>query len=410
MKYVIIGNSAAAVGCIEGIRQVDKTGEIVVISKEKYHTYSRPLISYLLYGKTDLQRMKYRPDDFYEKMGCALLLGRTVTAINAKTKKVQLEDGTKIGYDKLMVATGSNPFVPGMKGLEDVEKRFTFMSLDDALALQEALTSDSRVLIVGAGLIGLKCAEGIEHSVRSITVVDLADRILPSILDEEGSAMVQEYIEGKGVKFYLNDSVAEFTKDKAFLKSGAEVDFDIVVIAVGVRPNTKMLSDAGAEVQRGVLVDEHCATTLPDIYSAGDCTQGIDSVTGESRVLALLPNAYMQGETAGVCMAGGEKAFDNAIAMNAIGFFGLHIITAGIYQGEEYVVRGENEYKKLVYADDRLKGYILIGKVDRAGIYTAMIREKTPLSSLDFELIKDKPQLMAFSHKERAKILGGAAQ
>lgn len=129
-----------------------------------------------------------------------------------------------------------------------MKKQFTFMSLDDARKLEAALTPEARVLIVGAGLIGLKCAEGIFDRVGSLTVVDLADRILPSILDETGSHMIQEYLEKKGIRFYLSDSVAEFTDGRACLKSGGAVDFDLLVMAVGVRPNVELVKEAGGAV------------------------------------------------------------------------------------------------------------------------------------------------------------------
>lgn len=411
MNYVIIGNSAAAVGCVEGIRQVDKTGSITILSNEPHHTYSRPLISYLIYGKTDEDRMKYRPDDFYTKNGCTALLGVTATKIDKDNKQVILDDGKTVPYDKLLVATGSKPFVPPMQGLEKVKNAFTFMTLDSAKALDAALTPQSRVLIVGAGLIGLKCAEGIAKKVSSITVVDLANRILPSILDEEGSAMMQKHIESKGVTFVLGDSVKQFTETTAELNGGGTLEFDIVVLCVGVRPNTELVKDAGGTVGRGIATDEFCRTDIPDVYAAGDCSESVDITDGACKVLALLPNAYMQGETAGLHMAGTEKPYNKALAMNAIGFFGLHIITAGCYQGEEFVKRGRDgkTYKKLVYANNRLKGFILIGDIARAGIYTALIREQTPLDTIDFDLIRERPQLMAFSHKERAQKLSTKA-
>lgn len=411
MNYVIIGNSAAAVGCVEGIRQADKTGSITIISNEPHHTYSRPLISYLIYGKTDEDRMKYRPDDFYTKNGCTALLGVTVAKIDKENKQVILDDGAAVPYDKLLVATGSKPFVPPMQGLDKVKNAFTFMTLDSAKALDAALTPESRVLIVGAGLIGLKCAEGIAKKVSSITVVDLAPRILPSILDEEGSAMMQRHIESKGVTFILGDSVKEFTETTATLNGGGTVEFDVAVLCVGVRPNVELVKDAGGTVGRGIATDEFCRTDIPDVYAAGDCSESVDITDGACKVLALLPNAYMQGETAGLHMAGTEKPYNKALAMNAIGFFGLHIITAGCYQGEEFVKRGRDgkTYKKLVYADNRLKGYILIGDIARAGIYTALIREQTPLDTIDFDLIRERPQLMAFSHKDRAQKLSTKA-
>ena len=406
MKYVIIGNSTAAVGCIEGIRSVDKDGKITVISNEKHHTYSRPLISYLLLGKTDEQKMKYRPDSFYEDNKCETLFGEKVTAIEPDKKRVVLESGKSVEYDKLLTATGSRPFVPPMEGLESVKKRFTFMSLDDAHALGKELAPDKKVLIVGAGLIGLKCAEGICDRVGSITVVDLADRILPSILDAEGSKPVQKHIEKKNISFILSDSVKKFADTHAELASGKELDFDILVVAVGVRPNTELVSEAGGKVNRGIVTNEFMQTTVNDVYAAGDCCESFDISSGQNKIIAILPNAYMQGECAGRNMAGEKKAFDKAMPMNAIGFFGLHIITAGSYDGDVSSETSESGYKKFVTKDNRLVGYILIGDVMRAGIYTSLIREKTPLDTIDFELIKEKPQLMAFAKDVRAQKLG----
>ncbi len=408
MNYVIIGNSAAAVGCVEGIRSVDAQGSITVISDEPYHVYSRPLISYLIYGKTDEQRMKYRPDDFYQKNKVTALLGVTAEKVDYEAKQVLLGDGSYIPFDKLLFATGSSPFVPPMAGLDIVPQKFSFMKLADAQALNAAIKPDSRVLIVGAGLIGLKCAEGIHNKVGKITVVDLAPRILPSILDETGSAMMQEHIEQHGVEFVLGNSVAQFDGCTATLKTGETVPFDILVLAVGVRPNTALASAIGCTVNKGILSDEHCRTNLNDVYAAGDCSESHDITDNQSRVLALWPNAYMQGETAGVNMAGGEKRYDKAIPMNAIGFFGLHIITAGSYSGEAYITRGDHSYKKLITKDNVLKGFILIGEISRAGIYTSLIREQTPLDTVDFELIRERPQLMAFAAPERAVKLGGA--
>lgn len=404
-KIVIIGNSAAAVGCVEGVRSVDKNSEIVLIASEKHHTYSRPLISYLLYGKTDEQRMKYRPDSFYSDNMVDTMLGKTAVSVDPKGHTVKLESGEVISYDKLMVATGSSPFVPPMKGLDKVEKKFTFMTLDDAHALDKAISAESRVLVIGAGLIGLKCVEGIADKVKEIAVVDMADRILPSVLDAEGAELVQKSIEKHGVKFYLNDSAAELEPNKAKLKSGAEVEFDVLVVAVGVRPNIALLKDAGAECGRAIKTDNKCQTSLKDIYAGGDCTESYDITIGAERVLALLPNAYMQGNTAGVNMAGGEQLYENAIPMNAMGMFGYHMITAGSYEGNVYTEKEGENYKKLFYKDNRLMGYIMIGDIKRAGIYTALIKNQTPLDSIDFELIKQKPQLMAFSAKDRREKL-----
>lgn len=407
MKYVLIGNSAAAVACVEGIRQRDREGDITMVTNEPYHTYSRPLISYLLAEKTDRERMKYRPDDFYKKNRCELIAGVSADHLEPKRKTVVLSDGRELPYDRLLVAAGSSPAVPPIKGLEAVENMTTFLSLDDALRLEKMLTPFSRVLIMGAGLIGLKCAEGIAGKAKSITVVDMADHILPSILDQEASIPVQRRMEEHGIEFVLSDAAQELHLDRAVLKSGRDIRFDILVMAVGVRPNVRLVQNAGGAVKRGIVTDSRGQTSIPDVYAAGDCTESRDITTGEEKVLALLPNAYLQGECAGINMAGGNQSYDKAIPMNSIGFFGLHLMTAGSCGGEAYLEKNDGNYKKLFVRENRLAGYILIGDVARAGIYTSLIREQTPLSALDFELIRQKPQLMAFSRTKRNEMLGG---
>jgi NAD(P)H-nitrite reductase large subunit len=408
MKYVIIGNSTAGIGAVEGIRQIDKSAEITVISSEPHHTYSRPLISYLLLGKVTKEGIKYRGDSFYADNNCALLANNTVTKIDAAKKDVVLQDGKKIPYDKLLVATGSSPFVPQFEGLDTVKDKCTFMSLDDAQKLEAMLGQNKRVLIIGAGLIGLKCAEGIHQRVKHITAVDLAPRILPSILDDEGARLVQNHLESKGIEFRLSANVKSFKNNKAVLESGESIDFDILVLAVGVRPNTALLNGI-VKVDRGIVINEKSETTAKDIYAAGDCTQTLDVSSGQGKIMALLPNAYMQGEAAGINMANGEARFGKAIPMNAIGFLGLHIITAGNYNGDVYTETGKGSYKRLFYSDNKLNGYILVGGIEKAGIYTNLIRERVPLDAIDFALVCEKPGLMAFTKEDRMAKLGKVA-
>ena len=407
MRYVIIGGSAAAIGCIEGIRSVDKTGEIILITGETEWNYSRPLISYLLEGKTTRDKMWCRPDSFFTRNGVTVKAGVLATALDAGDRTVRLSTGERLAYDRLLAATGSRPFVPPIPGLETVERTFCFQTLSDASALAEALRPESRVLILGAGLTGVKCAEGIRGLCAQIAIADLAPRVLPAVLDDTAAAMVQARMEEKGVRFYLNDSAAAFRGNTARLQSGTELEFDVLVTAVGVRPNTQLVADAGGAVDRGILVDGRCATTLPDVYAAGDCAQGYDAVSGEKRMLPLWPNAMLQGETAGINMAGGRADYTQGIALNASGVLGLHMITAGSYEGESFTVQRDGSYKRLVTADGVLKGVIMVGDVSRAGIYTDLIRKKKPLSEIDFDLIRESPQLMAFSQKDRRVQLGG---
>lgn len=407
MKYVIIGNSTAAIAAVEGIRQVDRQGEITIISKEEHHTYSRPLISYYIGGKIDGQRMKYRPDNFYADNNVSFLGGTEAKAIDRERKLVMLSDKRQIGYDKLLIATGSTPFVPPFKGLEKVNKYHTFYTFNDALELEKELAPNKKILIVGGGLIGLKCAEGVYGKAAKITVVDKSHKLLSSILDDEGSQIVKELLEKKGISLKLSADLTHFEEKAAYFVDGSCEEFDILVIAIGVRGNTALAKDSGLTVNQGVLIDAHMRTNDENIYSAGDCAEGYDMLLEKKRVLALLPNAYFQGETAGRNMAGRNEEYVSGIPMNAIGLFGLHMVSAGVYEGESVTKRTASSYKRLFFNDNRLKGFIIIGDCGRAGIYTSLIREKIPLSEIDFRLITDRPQLIALNKKLLSKKLGG---
>ncbi len=405
-NYVIVGNGVAAIGCIEGIRSIDKTGKITVVSKENTPAYCRPLISYYLENKTTIEKMSYRPTDFYEKNHCEILYGKEAKKIEQGKKTVLLDDKQELSYSNLCISTGSSPLIPPFIGLDKVKNKFTFMTMEDTLALEKALLPNANVLIVGAGLIGLKCAEGIKNRVGTITVCDLADRVLSSILDNECATILQQHLEEHGIKFMLNDTATSFSENSATMKSGKTLPFDILILAVGVRANTALVKEVGGEVNRGIIVDYSMKTTLPSIYAAGDCTEGYDASLGGNRVLAILPNAYMQGFTAGVNMAGGKNTLKNAIPMNSIGFFGLHAMTAGTYDGTMLEEKTAQSIKRFFIKDDRLLGFIIIGKCERVGIITSLIREKTPLSSINFELLTKISSSLAFNAEIRKQKFG----
>lgn len=404
-NYVIIGGGVASVACIEGIRQTDKNGKIYLISGEGKPTYCRPLISYYLQGITDFKKMKYRPDEFYAENNCELIFGKA-EKVDAENKTVKVGNKT-IKYDSLCVATGSSPFVPPFNGLDTVENKTAFMTEDDALYIKEKISSDTKVLIIGAGLIGLKCAEGLVGKVKSITVSDLATRVLSSILDDECALYMQKVLEEQGVSFMLGDSVSVFDKNKATFNSGKAVDFDLLILAVGVRANISLVKDVGGETNRGIIVNDKMQTSLPCVYSAGDCAEGYDNSISAKRVLAILPSAYQQGFTAGVNMAGGDKSLLDEFPLNAIGFFGLHALTAGAYKGEMYQEKTEKGIKRLFFDGDKLVGFILIGDVKGAGIYTSLIKNKTILTGNMKKMLEKSPSLAIFDSLTRSQKLGG---
>ncbi len=406
-EYVIIGNSAAAVGAVEAIRRTDPNGRIVIFSKERYHTYSRPLISYYNLGKVTEEGMRFRSADFYEKNSCELRSGETVIRIDPAAQKVITDTGTVSSYGKLLIAAGSYPVIPPVKGLEKVKNKLTYTTFDDAKKLKRMLDEGaSDVLIVGAGLIGIKCAEGIAGK-ANVTCVDIAEKVLSSILDPEASAFVRDHLESRGIRMLTGTGVSSLAEDTAELSSGEKLHFDILVLASGVRSETSLFTDIGGKIGRGIIIDSHCRTSVKNIFAAGDCTESYDHSAGIYKVMALLPNAYMQGECAGANMSGQDIGFDKAIPMNALSIFGMHLMTAGSYEGEVFDDSDEEGIRRFYCSDNRLKGFILTGNVKKAGIYTTLIRDSIPLDSIDFDTIRKDPGLIAFSRSFREKALGG---
>lgn len=393
-KYLIIGNGTAAVSAVEGIRSLDKNGSITVISREEHSAYCRPLISYYLEGKASPERMSCRNESFYADNSAEVIYS-TAASLDPKAKKVKLESGAELEYTKLLIASGSSPFVPPMEGLDTVPNKGFFMTLDDACALERMTDESSHVLIIGAGLIGLKCAEGLAERVKKITVCDLAQKVMPSILDDDAAEAVKSRLEAAGIELMLGDTAARFEGSKAIMRSGAEVEFDVLVIAVGVRPNISIFKNAGGECGRAITVDSHMRTSNTDIFAAGDCTESIDISCGSVKVMALMPNANIQGFCAGVNMAGGDKSFENAVPMNSIGLFGCHVMSAGSYEGERRVIRTDAGLKEFYIKDNLLKGFIIVDDIARAGIYTSLIRNKIPLEEVDFEALASKPEFFA---------------
>ena len=214
MQYVIIGNSAAAIGAVEGIRKQDSTGKILLLSSEQYHTYSRPLISYYLEGKVDENQMRYREYDFYKVNNVETRLGTKVFWIDFNSKEVVLENNERIQYKKLLIATGGNPFVPHMEGLGKAGI-YTFLSLDAAKSIKNVCFQGAKAVVIGAGLIGLKVAEALAKLNVDVTVIELANRVLSSVLDETAAGIVQKHLENHGIKFFLNNSVKWFNGDWA---------------------------------------------------------------------------------------------------------------------------------------------------------------------------------------------------
>ncbi|RII27683.1 MAG: NAD(P)/FAD-dependent oxidoreductase [Geobacter sp.] len=400
MNYVIIGNSVAAVGAIRGIRRVDEKGNITVISRERHIAYGRPLISYLLGGLITEKRMAYLPEDFYEKNRVNLLLDAEVVGVDSARKQVKLAAGDSIGFDKLLVATGGDPFVPPIEGLAGKERIFTFTTWDDAEKLKAIAADVERVVVIGGGLIGLKAAEGLHLLDKKITIVELADRILSAAFDRPAGRVVAKKMKANGIDVITEDTVVRIEGDGArisgvTLKSGDYIPCDTVVVAIGVRPAAGFLKGSKVDVNRGIVVNDSMETSVKGIYAAGDVTEASDFFSGQKNPMPIWPDAYIQGDVAGTAMAGGEKAYVGGLAMNSIELFKVSTISMGItnpvepkeYEIVTYQDLENYQYRKIVLQDSRLVGAVLVGQVDRAGIFSGLIREKVDVTPFKEHLL-----------------------
>lgn len=419
--YLIIGNSAAAVAGVAGIRAVDTEAPVTLIAREREHTYSRPLISYLLGGKVDDDRMTYRGEDFYAKNAVTPVLGTEVARVHPAAGEVETADGRRMGYDKLLIATGGRPIVPPDLPGVDADGVFTFTTWEDARNIREWIEREGveSAVVIGGGLIGLKSVEALVALGLKTTLVELADRILSATFDQTASDLAQASLQDAGVNVRCGNTVAAIETDGgkvtgATLRDGARIDCKLVIVAIGVRPDTRIVEGTEVETDRGILVDDHMATGVPGIYAAGDVAQARNLLTGRRQCIAILPNAYRQGLIAGACMAGRCRAYEGAFAMNAVDICGLPTISVGRVEPDDEgcevlkdLDAGAREYRKIVLKDNRIVGAIFVGRIDRAGIVTGLVREKVDVSSFKELLLTEAFGLISLPAEYRKHVVAG---
>lgn len=419
MKYLIIGASAAGLAAAESIRKYDTEGSVIILTEEDYLPYSRPSISYYLKGKVKESNMALRKPAFYKQNNIDVVTGAKVTSIDRQSKTVKAGRKT-YSYDRLCLATGSVPFVPPMENVSGKANALTFLDLATVKEIKKIANEKTRAVVIGAGLIGMKAAEGLVKICKSVDVVELAPRVLPSILDEKSSKQVKKHLEDNGIKFHLENTVVKaVSKGKQItavtLKDGKKLACDLLILAVGVRPCTELAEKAELEVNRGIITDtQTMQTSDSNIYAAGDCCVSTDMLDGSKKIIALWPNAVQQGTVAGAQMAGADLTVGGTYSVNAIDFFGLRICTCGLInaQGDEYrdiIKKDGEEYKRLILKEDKLVGFVLINCSQNAGIYTSLISNQISLDKLEGD-ITDIPSIFLFDKDTRITKLRGGVQ
>jgi NAD(P)H-nitrite reductase large subunit len=417
--YLILGNSTAAVAAVEAIRAVDAAGTVAVVSDQPQHVYSPPLITYVLGGKIAEDRLYTRARDFYAQLKVDTYFGVPATSLRPDEHQVVLASGAALGYGKLLLATGGTPVIPPLPGV-DLQGVFTFTRHDDMVRVREYIRQHKVIsaVVIGGGMIGVKVAEAFSALGLETTIVEMLDRVLAQALDEVGSAMAKRALEAHGLRVLTGSGVTSIggsdgRVQSVSLDSGSRLPAQVVIVAVGVRPNVQLAHEGGLSVNRGVLVDEHMRTSAADVFAAGDVAEAYDPLIGEARPIAIWPAASLQGETAGMNMAGQDAAYDGSIPMNSIQVCGLPTISVGLNtppegaETLEYRSPDGKIYRRMFIVGDRIVGAIFIGDIERAGIITGLIRGAIDVSSFREKLIKRDLGLLSLPKHYRKHIVRG---
>lgn len=403
IPYLIIGNSAAALAGVQGIRSVDRETPITAVSKSRDPNHSVPLLPYWLKGRTSDERMSRVAGDYYEKHGVETRHGVEIVRVDTGQRAAIAVDGTALPFEKALIAVGGYPFVPTELDLFHIEGMSTFTTWDDARRVKAwAERPETRkAVIVGGGFIGVEVAEVLDLMGLDVMIVERGDHILNVALDDRASSIVQRAFEREGVTIRCAMAVESVHHERGrvtgvSLADGTSQPCDMLIVAIGVRANTALVADTDIKTNRGICVDEHLQTSVPGIYAAGDVAEGLERLSRTERPIALLTTARQQGFVAGCNMAGQERSLDGTVAVNSVSICGLPCITAGLAtlddEGCEIVVDEDAErsiYKKLVVQRNKLVACTMVGDTDRMGIATHLIREGIDVSACKRHLLSE---------------------
>ena len=406
--HLILGAGPAGVIAAETIRKLAPNDTITIIGDEPEPAYSRMAIPYLLMGNIDergtyLRKSPTHFDDLKVKVVRAL-----VKSVHAATKTVALDNGQSMGFDTLLIATGSHPMRPPIPGI-DSEGVHPCWTLADARAIASRATKGARVLQLGAGFIGCIIMEALAARGVELSVVEMGDRMVPRMMGPTAGGMIRDWVESKGVQVFTGTKVESITAGKPLqvkLSNGKTVEADLVISAAGVRPAIGYLKDSGITCLLGVLTDEHLQTNVPGVYAAGDCAEAFDKVSGKMIVSAIQPNAAEQARVAGanmVAFSRGKAAPSNlkgVTQINVLDTLGLISTSFGDWQGRpggEHVELTDTQagrHLSLQFQGDVLIGCNSVGWTEHVGVMRGLVEGQVHLGEWKERLKQDPTKLM----------------
>ena len=404
MHYVIIGAGPAAVAAAEKLRVLDEDGQITMVGSQAQQPYSRMAIPYYLTGKVEESGTYLRRSpDHFESHRIELVHGE-VTTVDAAGHKVMLNDGSAIDYDKLLIATGAEPIIPPVAGMDDPRVQQCW-HLEDAERIIELAKPGARAVQVGAGFIGCIILESWVLREVDLTVVEMGPRMVPRMLGEKAGDLLKTWCESKGVTVHTGTTVEsiESTQNElnVVLNNGESCPADVVIVSTGVKSNVGFLQDLDINIDQGIEVDEFMQTSVTDVYAAGDCAQGLDFSTGETAVHAVQPTATEHGRVAATNMATNNSfSYKGSLNMNILDTLGLVTSSFGAWKGVDgsdsaEIYNPDNyQYINLQFKDDVLVGANTVGYHAHLGVLRGLIESRVPLGVWKERLKKNPVGLM----------------
>ncbi len=404
--YLIVGASHAALSALHAIRLHDPEQEVMLLTRDDSLPYSPTVLPYVVSGRSNPDRVFLRDEAYFAQQKVNYLRGAKVQKVNTGECAVELADGSRIGFDKLLLATGAAPMLPNIPGLAGL--RFHVLrTLNDAVALRQALPQVKRALVLGAGLVGMHAAENLAKGGVDVTVVEVQPRVLAGYFDAEASAMIEQVFAANGVRLLTGVRVASFAAKgdgcRAMLADGTDIGADLLLVATGVAPVTDFLDGSGVATERGVLVDEHMRTNIANIWAAGDVAQARGFFTTERIINGILPDAVDQGRIAGMAMADdpATKNYAGGVPLNTYSFFGQQAVSVGVHQEaleqsgvevQKQVDVARNRYLKIVLKDRRLAGIFGVNAAFDPGIMWELILRAIDLGDEKLAFLRSPQQ------------------
>ncbi len=388
--YIVIGQGIAGSTAATMLRKQDPHTPVAVITNELHYVYSRIDLPDIIAGKYEPAASVLRTAEDFAKAGIECLMGETAVALLRDEKAVLLSSGRRFQYDKLLLATGSLPVVPPVPGA-GAPGVYSLWTLQQAGEIFDATGKARSAVVVGAGLIGLKTALALKKRGLNVTVIEKLPRLLPRQLDDEASDMLAESVREEGVEILVGMGVDAISVDSGAVSGvnagGRVFPADLVVMAIGVKPNIGLAVAAGIETGRGITVDEFQRTSDPDVYAAGDAAETLDPLTGDRTIPASWPVAVAQGRIAASSMAGGRATYDGMVAMNAVEIGGMPLVSIGDIEGrtgdEVLVERRNGAYRKVVIRDGKIRGVLFLGEIRQAGVIGSLISRRVEIAEVE---------------------------